>query len=47
MQVLCHYRAWARGGADLISDDFERVTGPKATSVRQWIAMNKAHFEQA
>lgn len=47
MQVLCHYRAWARGGADLVSDDFERVTGHKATSVRQWIAMNKAHFEQA
>lgn len=45
MQVLCHYRAWARGDASLVSDDFERVTGRKATSVKQWIEKHKAHFE--
>lgn len=45
MQVLCHYRAWGRGDAALVSDDFEKVTGRKATSVKEWIEAHKAHFE--
>ena len=44
MQVLCHYRAWRRGDAALVSEDFERVTGRKAESVLQWIEKHKEHF---
>jgi uncharacterized protein YbjT (DUF2867 family) len=44
MQVLCHYRAWRRGDAAQVSDDFERVTGRKAESVLQWIEKHKDHF---
>lgn len=45
MQVLCHYRAWGRGDASLVSDDFERVTGRRAMSVKEWIEKHKEHFE--
>ena len=44
MQVLCHYRAWGRGDAALVSDDFERVTGRRAMTVKQWIEQHKDHF---
>ena len=43
--VLCHYRAWRRGDADVVADGFTQVTGRAPRSVKTWIAENKAHFE--
>lgn len=47
MQVLCHYRAWGRGDASLVSDDFQRVTGHVATSFATWVEQNRHIFTPA
>lgn len=44
MQVLCHYRAWARGDAALVSDDYVKATGREQTTVKAWIEEHKDHF---
>lgn len=47
MQVLCHYRAWARGGADLVSDGVERAVGRPAESLTEWIGEHREVFAVA
>jgi len=44
-EVLCHFRAWARGGADVVTDTVEQVTGRPAQDVRSWIEENRAAFD--
>lgn len=44
MQVLCHYRAWARGDASLVADGFEQATGRKPRSVHTWLTENRDRF---
>lgn len=47
VQVLCHYRAWARGDAALVADDFHRVTGRQPMSVLEWLRVNQSSFSAA
>lgn len=42
--VLCHYRAFRRGGADLVTDTCERLTGRKPMSVEEFIRAHADRF---
>lgn len=44
IEVLCHYRAFRRGGADLVTDTVERLTGRKPTSVEEFLQAHRAAF---
>lgn len=44
IEVLCHYRAFRKGGADLVTDTVERLTGRKPTSVDEFLEQHKARF---
>jgi hypothetical protein len=43
--VLSHYRAFRKGGADLVTDTCERLTGRRPTSVEEFIRAHKDRFE--
>ena len=45
IDVLCHFRAFRRGDADLVTDTFERLTGEAPTSIESFIAQHRQHFE--
>ncbi|MBM9468254.1 NmrA family NAD(P)-binding protein [Nakamurella leprariae] len=42
--VISHFRAWRRGGADIVTDTYRRLTGSEPTSLRQWLAAHRADF---
>ena len=42
--VLCHYRAWRRGGADVVTDTVERVTGSPSVRLDEWIGRHMDAF---
>ena len=42
--VLCHYRAWKRGGADVVTDTVERVTGSPSVRLDDWIGRHMDAF---
>lgn len=44
-EVLCHFRAWARGGADIVTGTVEQVTGRAPQGVRSWIEANHSLFD--
>lgn len=44
IEVLCHYRAFRKGGADLVTDTVERLTGRKPTSVDEFLEQHKSRF---
>jgi uncharacterized protein YbjT (DUF2867 family) len=44
LQVLCHYRAFRAGGADFVTDTYQRLLGEPPTSVETWIRANAAAF---
>lgn len=44
INVLCHYRAWGRGDASLVSDGYRQVTGKQPMSVKDWIEANADKF---
>ncbi|MGE0025576.1 MAG: NAD(P)H-binding protein [Thermoleophilia bacterium] len=43
--VLCHLRAWGRGGADRVTGTVEQVTGSPATPLRSWIEQHRDTFD--
>lgn len=43
--VLCHFRAFRRGDADLVTDTFTQLTGCPATSLDKFIETVRAQFE--
>jgi uncharacterized protein YbjT (DUF2867 family) len=45
MQVMIHFAAWKRGGADLVTDTYRELTGRAPTSLAEWVAANRAAFE--
>lgn len=45
LEVLCHFRIFREGAADLVTDTFERLTGRKPTSVEDFIRRHKQVFE--
>jgi uncharacterized protein YbjT (DUF2867 family) len=44
INVLCHFRCWRDGKADLVTDTFRRLTGKEPTTLEQWIAKHRSHF---
>jgi uncharacterized protein YbjT (DUF2867 family) len=44
-EVLCHFRAWARGGADVVTDTVHAVTGQAPQDVRSWIEDHRGDFD--
>lgn len=42
--VLCHFRAWGRGDADLVTDTYRRVTGREPQTVAEWLREHLATF---
>jgi len=44
--MLSHYRAFRRGGADLVTDTCERLTGRRPMSVEEFICAHKDRFER-
>jgi uncharacterized protein YbjT (DUF2867 family) len=45
VNVLCHLRAWRDGGADLVTDTVERLTGRPPTSLKEWVTAHRAEFD--
>lgn len=44
VQVMCHYRAWNKDHADIVTDTVYQITGQPATTIEQWCQKNKALF---
>ncbi|MEW6284435.1 MAG: NmrA family NAD(P)-binding protein [Candidatus Eremiobacterota bacterium] len=44
LAVLCHFRAFRRGDADLVTDVVPRLLGRPAASVRQFLEEHRARF---
>lgn len=42
--VLCHYRAFRAGGAELVTDTYQQLTGQAPTSVEQFLEANVGAF---
>lgn len=45
-EVLCHLRAWRRGGAAVVTDTVERVSGRPALTVAAWLESQRAAFDR-
>ncbi len=45
--VLCHFRAFRRGDADLVTDTFTQLTGRPATHLDAFITTHRARFVEA
>lgn len=45
IDVLCHFRAFRRGDAELVTDTFERLTGEQPTSIETFIKQHRQQFE--
>lgn len=43
-EVLCHLRAWRRGGAAIVTDTVARVSGRQPLSVAAWLQEQRAVF---
>lgn len=43
-EVLCHLRAWRRGGAVRVTDTVERISGRPAVTVAAWLEGQRATF---
>jgi uncharacterized protein YbjT (DUF2867 family) len=42
--ILCHYRAFRAGGAELITDTYRELTGEQPTAVEQFLQANLDRF---
>jgi hypothetical protein len=42
--ILLHYRAFRRGDAELVTGDYERLTGQPPTTIEAWLNANAAVF---
>lgn len=42
--VVSHFRAWRNGGADVVTDTVQSLTGQPPTSVRSWLEAHRADF---
>ena len=45
-EVLCHLRAWRRGGAAVVTDTVERVGGCPALTVAAWLESQRVAFDR-
>ncbi len=42
--VLLHYRAFRRGDAELVTDDYRTLTGQDPTTIDEWLTANASAF---
>jgi hypothetical protein len=42
--VLLHFRAFRRGDAELVTHDYEELTGNAATTIEGWLEANTSAF---
>lgn len=45
--VICHFRAWRNGDAEVRTDTYRELTGQPATTAEDWIAAHREVFAQA
>jgi hypothetical protein len=45
--VICHFRAWRNGGAEVRTDTYRELTGHAPTTVEEWITAHRDTFAQA
>lgn len=42
--ILCHFRAWGRSDADLVTDTCQQITGRDPMGVSEWINIHLSRF---
>lgn len=42
--ILCHFRAWGRSDADLVTDTCQQITGRDPMGVSEWIQIHLSRF---
>jgi uncharacterized protein YbjT (DUF2867 family) len=45
--VICHFRAWRNGDAEVRTDTYQELTGQQATTAEEWIDAHREAFAQA
>jgi hypothetical protein len=45
--VICHFRAWRIGDAEVRTDTYRELTGQAPTTVKEWITAHRGIFAQA
>jgi uncharacterized protein YbjT (DUF2867 family) len=45
--VVCHFRAWRNGDAEVRTGTYEELTGHRATTAQEWIEAHREVFAQA
>jgi uncharacterized protein YbjT (DUF2867 family) len=45
--VICHFRAWRNGDAEVRTDTYRELTGRRATTAEEWIEARREVFAQA
>ena len=45
--VICHFRAWRNGDAQVRTDTYRELTGQQATTAEEWIQSRREVFAQA
>jgi uncharacterized protein YbjT (DUF2867 family) len=45
--VICHFRAWRNGDAEVRTDTYRELTGRAPTTVEEWITAHRDIFAQA
>ncbi len=45
--VICHFRAWRNGDAEVRTDTYRELTGQKATTAEEWITAHREPFAEA
>ncbi len=45
--VICHFRAWRNGDAEVRTDTYRQLTGQQATTAEEWIEAHREVFAQA
>lgn len=45
--VICHFRAWRNGDAEVRTDTYRELTGQQATTAEEWIEVHQQVFAQA
>ena len=45
--VVCHFRAWRNGDAEVRTDTYRELTGQRATTAEEWIQAHHEAFAEA
>jgi uncharacterized protein YbjT (DUF2867 family) len=46
IEILCHLRAWKRGGADVVTGTFKELTGQEPTTIDEFIRDHYDYFKK-